>query len=88
MISDTLVFTLVKVPKCFFYFPWTTILVLSIHPGHGKSVNICFLHKKINYYSAFNKTCIMAAKAKVQLKLHDVFEDFNNFVNMNGSIYR
>ena len=27
-----------------------------------------------------------AAKAKVQLKLLDVFEDFNIFVDMNGSI--
>ena len=28
----------------------------------------------------------MAANAKVQLKLLDVFEDFNNFIDMNGSV--
>ena len=27
----------------------------------------------------------MAAKVKVRLKLLDVFEEFNNFVDMNGS---
>ena len=53
--------------------------------------------KKGNYYFAFNKSSHflqhneMAAKAKVRLKLLDVFEEFehfNNFVDMNGSIYR
>ena len=29
----------------------------------------------------------MAAEAKVQLKLLDVFKDFNDIVNVNGSIY-
>ena len=29
----------------------------------------------------------MAAKAKVRLKVLDVFEDLNNFVDVNGSIY-
>ena len=30
----------------------------------------------------------MAAKEKVRLKLLDVFDDFDNFVDVNGSIYR
>ena len=41
--------------------------------------------QKLTCVVQYNK---MAAKAKVLLKLLDVFEDLNNFVDMNGSIYR
>ena len=54
--------------------------------------------KKINYYFAFTHHLTnphvhsiatnMAVEAKVQLKLLDVFEDFNDIVDMNDSIYR
>ena len=30
----------------------------------------------------------MAVKAKIQLELLDVFKDVNDFVYMNGSVYR
>ena len=59
------------------------------------SVNICFGHEKkkllfciqqkLMFPVQYNK---MAAKAKVRLKLLDVFDDFNNFVDVNGLIYR
>ena len=46
--------------------------------------------KKLLFCSQQKLTCIvqhnkMAAKAKVRLKLLGVFEEFNNFVDMNGS---
>ena len=72
----------------------------SVHSGYGKCVTILFhLRKKINYYFAFTHLLTkphvrsmatkMAAEAKVQLKLLDVFKDFNDIiVDMNGSVYR
>ena len=53
----------------------------------------CFVHDE-SYCFAFIKssrafkTTKMAAKAKVRLELMDVFKDFDNFVDMNSSIYR
>ena len=48
--------------------------------------------KKISFCIQPKLMCIlkqqMAAKAKVQLKLLDVFEDSNDFVDMSDSIYR
>ena len=59
----------------------------------SSSVNICFVHdkKKLLFCIQQKLICIlehkkMAAKAKVRLKLLDVYED--NFVDMNGSLYR
>ena len=43
------------------------------------------IQQKLTCVVQYNK---MAAKVKVRLKLLDVFEDYNNFVDMNGSIYR
>ena len=43
------------------------------------------IQQKFTFVVQYNK---MAAKAKIRLKLLDVFEDFSNFVDMNGSIYR
>ena len=53
----------------------------------GKRVNICFIHEKRNYFALNKTSCAtkMASKVKVRFKLLDVFEDFNNFVDMNGS---
>ena len=43
------------------------------------------IQQKLTCPVQYNK---MAAKAKVRLKILDVFEDFDNFVDVNGSIYR
>ena len=72
-------------------------IFLSVHSRYGKCVTILFhSQKKINYYFAFTQHLIsphvctiatkMAAEAKVPLKLLDVIEDFNDTVDMNGSI--
>ena len=50
-----------------------------------KRILLFCIQQKLTCVVQYNK---MAAKAKVRLKLLDVFEDFNNFVDMNGSIYR
>ena len=78
-----------------YFISYFYLFFISIHPGYGQSVNICFGHEKkkllfciqqkLTSSVQYNK---MATKAKVRLKLLDVFEDFNNFVDMNGSIYR
>ena len=70
-------------------------IFLSVHSGYGKCVTILFRsRKKINYYFAFTHHLTkphvrfmatkMAAEAKIQLKLLDVFEGFNDIVDMNG----
>ena len=70
-------------------------LFISIHPGYGKSVNICFGHerKKLLFCIQQTLTCVvqynkMAAEAIEISGCVTVFEDLNNFVDINGSIYR
>ena len=54
--------------------------------GSRKKKKLLFcIHQKLTWVVRYNK---MATKAKVRLKLLDVVEDFNNFVDMNGSVYR
>ena len=53
--------------------------------GHEKKKLLFCIQQKLMCPVQYNK---MAAKAKVRLKLLDVFDDFNNFVDVNGLIYR
>ena len=68
---------------------------LFCHTSRVRLKRICFGHekKKLLFCIQQRLTCPVqynkvAAKAKVRLKLLDVFDDFNNFVDVNGSIYR
>ena len=53
--------------------------------GHEKKKLLFCIQQKLTCPVQYNK---MAAKAKVRLNILDVFDDFNSFVDVNGSIYR
>ena len=59
-------------PKYFVSFTEKEIIILHSAKAHARS-------------RAMKQQ--MGAKAKVQLKLLDVVEGFNDFIDMNGSIY-
>ena len=50
--------------------------------GHEKKKSLFCIQQKLTCIVQHNK---MAAKAKVRLKILDVFEESNNFVDMTGS---
>ena len=74
-------------------------LFISIHLGYGKSVNICFGHKrkKFVFFCIQEKAHVLCtiqqngSQSESTIKTSGcvtVFEDLNNFVDMNVSIYR
>ena len=74
-------------------------LFISIHPGYGQSVNICFGYerKKLLFCTSSTKAHVRCtiqqngSQSKSTIETSGcvtVFEDLNNFVDMNGSIYR
>ena len=74
-------------------------LFISIHPGYGKSINICFGHERKKEIIILHSTnahmrCTIqqnGSQSESMIEISGcitVFEDFNNFVDMNGSIYR
>ena len=69
-----------------FYFHTSRVRLKRKYLFRSRKKEIIILHStKAHVVVQYNK---MAAKAKVRLKLLDVFEDLNNSVDMNGSIDR
>ena len=75
------------------------VLFTSIHTGYGQSINICFGHERkkeiiiLHSTNAHMRCTIQQNGSQSESTIEisgciTVFEDFNNFVDMNGSIYR